>query len=155
MGGIPSGLAEGTTSSFGEFDECLDIQSPASNSDGSIIYGQYCLAKVILPTPKEPFEEINTDTIRFHNSNINQLLKELKSKANVNKLVVGLNFFEISLFRIGLCMPSACNANDVELALNKSKSWGIKLCFEIISNEGFCFIFPLNHSFISNHKDSH
>ncbi|CAG2168622.1 unnamed protein product [Oppiella nova] len=44
-----SGTADGKHSSFGEYDECLELESPEDK--GLVVKGQYCLVKVILPYP--------------------------------------------------------------------------------------------------------
>jgi len=51
MGSLPNGILEGVYSDFGNYDECLDTSSPES-SEESLIEGQYCILKAILPFPK-------------------------------------------------------------------------------------------------------
>ena len=83
MGRIPSGLTEGVVTSFGEFDECLHIESPHSESLETI-YGKYCLAKPSIQMPSfKAFNDFNS--ISFLNKEMNELIRS-EIKKNVNTI---------------------------------------------------------------------
>ncbi|XP_054163730.1 uncharacterized protein LOC128961509 [Oppia nitens] len=107
MGGIPSGILEGVLSSIGEYNECLDIKSPANSQIA--ITGQYCLAKPIIPHPKrhtyksgEPFNNLFSLPDQF-----------------VDEVIDALYLVNGSLINIGICIPSTCKPSDVENAINQ------------------------------------
>lgn len=49
-GKLPAGILEGNLYSFGNFDECLSVQRPATN-DLPEFQAQYCLSEVYSHTP--------------------------------------------------------------------------------------------------------
>ncbi len=119
---IPSGLTEGVSSVFGEYDQCLDIESSPKENSYEIIRGKYCLATPNVKFLK--FEQLNQNfTIKFLNEKTNGLLnKILKQKINTLKMLMGLNIYvsKFALFRFGICIPSNCEAKHIERAFNKS-----------------------------------
>ncbi len=118
---MPSGLAEGVTSSFGEYYECLDIKSLNNEKNEDIIAGQYCLMKIILPFPStEPYREgepviQNIISTRF--------VKEtnLGNLNTVKSIIVGLNLVNGAIYRLGICIPSVCSAHEIETMINRSE----------------------------------
>ena len=48
----PSGILNGMSVSFGEYDECVDIKSPLNSDDDLEVKGEYCFAKINLPLDK-------------------------------------------------------------------------------------------------------
>lgn len=46
-GKLPSGILKGNIHQFGDFDECLSVESP-----GGDVQGQYCLANVQVTIPE-------------------------------------------------------------------------------------------------------
>ena len=120
MGRIPAGLTEGVVTSFGEFDECLHIESPHSESLETI-YCKYCLAthSIQMPTFKA-LKDCNS--ISFLNKAINELIKsEINKNVNTLKLLMSYNSNpdKLSAFRLGICIPSKCKASDIQNAINK------------------------------------
>jgi hypothetical protein len=118
---IPSGFSKGITTVFGDYDQCLDIESSPTENTTQIIQGKYCLATPNLKFLK--FEQLNLNfTIKFLNKKTNDLLKSLlKRKSITIKLLMGLNTYisKFALFRFGLCIPSNCEAKHIERAFNK------------------------------------
>lgn len=116
---LETGSSDGKHSSFGEYDECLDIESP--DNKGLIVKGQYCMVKIILPYPSinsykkgDPYDRTFDDTgIRY--------LKQFNGQnlTTLTKLIEGLNYFNGTAYRVGLCVPHYCKAHEVELFLNK------------------------------------
>ena len=109
MGGIPSGILEGVLSSFGEYNECLEIASPP---DSPIpIKGQYCLAKPIIPHPDRA-------SVR-RGEPLNNILSI--PEQYIDETIDLLYLLNGSLINIGLCLPSTCSAIDVQNSVNQSK----------------------------------
>jgi hypothetical protein len=123
---VPSGLLEGVFASFGEFDECLDIESPSEN--GSPIYGQYCLMSPVIPYPKLDNYQQRDEKINFGDSF--KLWRDLLVENRVNKyleinpvlkFIEAMNLINGSAFRIGICIPDKCDSEDVGRAISKCK----------------------------------
>ena len=123
LGKIPSGLTAGVSSFFGEYDQCLSIESNPLESDSNSFYGKYCLVtpKITIPS----FEELDNNIafhIKFLNKNTNQFMNELvKKRRNTIKIVLANNFHisKFTLFRFGICIPSNCEPKSIERAMNK------------------------------------
>lgn len=102
-GKLPSsGLLEGSFTSLGDFDECLQI---APNP--IISKSKYCSISLRPSLPSRP---------HYHN-----LLQELEifTKNTSEDKVYGSLFTKIHFFyyikiRIGICMPSTCNNSEIE-----------------------------------------
>ncbi|CAG2114058.1 unnamed protein product, partial [Medioppia subpectinata] len=126
MGRIPTGIMEGTVSHFGEFDECLGIESPVNAdtlSTQSLIRGQYCLAKIILPYPKkQPLDKRANKNIsnKIYFDKLVAFLKNynMDQYLTVFKLIEILNNQKGATFRFGTCIPSVCRPQDIENILN-------------------------------------
>jgi len=124
MGKLPSGLAEGVSTSFGEYDECLDIESESTESNQNVFYGQYCLAKPIIPS-----DILNSLVFDYKSINLTHKqpteLKDLTTFIGNNiekfKLVLAFNSANFSIFRLGICIPSACTPIEIENFINKSE----------------------------------
>jgi hypothetical protein len=119
---LPSGLAEGVSSSFGEYYECLDIKSPKNDENKDIIAGQYCLMKIILPFPsKESYREGEPV---IQNAIDNKYAKEMNLEilATVKRIIDRLNLAKGVVYRLGICIPSVCSANEIETMINRSES---------------------------------
>jgi hypothetical protein len=120
-GKIPSGLIEGVSSIFGEYDQCLDIESSPSETDSQLIRGKYCLATPDIKFPS--FQELEQNfSLKYLTNKTNDLLNGiLKRKINTIKLLMSNNFYvsKFTLFRFGICIPSNCEAKDIERAINK------------------------------------
>ena len=119
---MPSGVTEGVVSSFGEYDQCLQIKSPTINITDQYIYGKYCLVKPYMPYPD--FKELaQLKEIPFLSEQNNRLMmNELKPNLNLLKLLLTYNFLarKFYLFHIGVCIPSTCSAGDLHNVLHKS-----------------------------------
>jgi len=118
---LPSGLAEGAASSFGEYYECLDIKSPKSEEDKDIFAGQYCLMKIILPFPSE--ESYREGEPVIQNTIGNKYAKEMNLEIfnTVKRIIIGLNLAKGAVYRLGICIPSVCSAHEIETMINRSE----------------------------------
>ena len=121
MGKIPSGVTDGVVTSFGEYDQCLQIKSPSIDTTDRYIHGKYCLVRPYVPFPDfkalEEFKEIP-----FLNEETNRFIKnDWKGNINFIKLLLTYNLWakKVYLFHFGLCIPSTCDTGDVENVLQK------------------------------------
>ncbi|KAI1298484.1 hypothetical protein HDE_04186 [Halotydeus destructor] len=90
-GKTPAAFLEGTVSSFGDYDECLDISS--HNTDGAIS-GKYCMVDIF---PRRPKKDLTPGRISLATP----------------------QHFNASAYYIGLCFPSACTVPDVRVLVKK------------------------------------
>ena len=128
---------------FGEYDECLSIESPdESDPDKPKIFGHFC--SLGLPTnifpPADP-DHIE-DNKRIEEMYLRKIKEQLNSSDSRNlelkfirqqiqdesdgQFIYGIlryiEFLGPDKIRLppGLCLPSTCNPKDVEFAINKS-----------------------------------
>ena len=115
----------GRMASFGEWDECMELDSPQSSSTGLIVKGQYCVMEVKAPFPIDS----DTDLSQLVNENhpvykfIDNYLRAYKLH-NLNspaKLLEALQISNGTLFRTGLCIPHLCKAHEVERVITNCK----------------------------------
>lgn len=124
---IPNGLFDGVMTMFGEYEECLSIESPGV--DWNSIRGKYCMAKIPLPflNPAYPESDENPseNPLELPYSKKKALIegfgRDFDELNNKLKLLQMINLFHGSHFRVGLCIPSTCEAAELERALNKCK----------------------------------
>ena len=119
MGRFPSpGFIEGLTSSFGDFDECLDSKTPELMEQQ--FEGKYCLLNVKLPYPdlnklgdepvnKEKYQIKLFDYFHMHQFNSIRAMTELLGLSNG------------SIYNLGICIPSVCSPDEISDVLNKGK----------------------------------
>ena len=101
----PSGLLEGVFADFGEYYECLNIESPIYEDINSI-KGKYCLMNVTLPIPP-----IDSSTGQQFKNGLTAILSS-------DLFITSLNNFNGTFYRMGICIPSQCNAHEFEHLLN-------------------------------------
>jgi hypothetical protein len=121
MGSLTNGILEGVYSDFGNYDEYLDTSSPES-SEESLIEGQYCILKAILPFP-----EVNSYGKEVFDNEIiksaKNFLKDLGKHATIEIIITGLNLLNGTFYRLVLCIPSTCSAKEVENSINQSNNF--------------------------------
>ncbi|XP_054161210.1 nose resistant to fluoxetine protein 6-like [Oppia nitens] len=116
---METGTADGKHSSFGEYDECLAIESPEDR--GLVVKGQYCLVKVVLPYPEvgsytpgdgyDPlFDDQGIAPFKYFNG---------ANSTTIVKMIENLNLYRGSTYRLGLCTPHYCKRNEIEEFINK------------------------------------
>jgi len=114
FGGIPSGVTEGCVSDFGEYEQCLDIESPMYYKTS--IRGQYCLMKVIIPYENKVYEESEMKLdFSIENLTLNNLSQDSISFL-FNRV---LRATEGATFHIGICVPSTCSPEELENVANQ------------------------------------
>lgn len=114
---MPTGLLDGSLSSFGEYDECLNIDNGDEND--LRVEGQYCLVKVVIPYPNvcsyKAGQPISTALFSGSAANFLHLLPSLE------KIIEGLNWVNGSTYRLGMCLPSTCTPEALTSAFNQGK----------------------------------
>ncbi|XP_022242420.1 nose resistant to fluoxetine protein 6-like [Limulus polyphemus] len=110
--GKPSGgLLSGTLTSFGSYDECINVivneWNKVSNKTEVYFTGQYCTVDIRPPLPPKPhYYTVHHRLEMFENSSDSfKILADVSNRAHV--------FYFLSL-RLGLCIPSTCSARDLE-----------------------------------------
>ncbi|XP_077505666.1 nose resistant to fluoxetine protein 6-like isoform X1 [Amblyomma americanum] len=105
MGRPPAGIFEGTITDFGSFDQCLETRAQDSWGDESF-RGQYCSL----------FLKPNIDTSRPVSFLRN-------SRRNLSRIMKSIWF---PGFRLGICVPSACSRNDIDVLIKSAfKNYGV------------------------------
>ncbi|KAF8782169.1 O-acyltransferase like protein like [Argiope bruennichi] len=107
--GKPSGgLMEGTSTALGDYDECLDVRSPA----GYPVTGEYCLLEIkppgsIVDAMKE--YQVNKERTNHSIANTKSFIGFLqKVRTNPDHVI----------FRLGICVPSSCSEKAIQSLLD-------------------------------------
>ncbi|XP_054163306.1 nose resistant to fluoxetine protein 6-like [Oppia nitens] len=106
MGKLPSGFLEGTVTSFGNVDECLDIDVPDDGYDEAF-HGKYCWLYLRPELPRKP------DIVR-HNQQIFNLSgtpAEGTVFEHISEVFSGI--YSVGAIRQGICIPSNCRRDDI------------------------------------------
>lgn len=125
----PKGYFEGTFSDFGEYDECLSVESPPDR-DSPPILGKYCVSKVILPYPS-----IDLFTYKQSGKQLDDLFgfkyEEFAGlgKTTEKQLVEALNMINGSIFQLGLCIPAVCSPQEIQTMLNNGRLFAARRQF--------------------------
>ena len=114
----PPGLLEGIQSSFGEFNECLDIRSPPT--EDKRIDGKYCLLNVKLPYPSMQSYADGEPTPQSQSPSLMEYYG-LKKLSTTKSMIETLNLSNGTIYRLGICVPSVCTPEEIEDTLNKSE----------------------------------
>ncbi|CAG2180233.1 unnamed protein product, partial [Oppiella nova] len=116
---IPNGLLDGTFTSFGLYEECLDIEN--EQFPGLKMKGRYCLAKRELPFM---YPSLNNETA-YRSTHL--------PDNNDMRLLQAMNLLKKTYLRFGVCFPSTCSAKEINRALNRIMSPSGKQYVEIES----------------------
>ena len=129
---------------FGEYDECLSIESPdTEETENPKIYGHYCSlgipTNMFPPADQDHFEDNkridemierkmlenlnNTDSRKAELKLFREQLEEENESYFFHGMIRYLEYLGPEKVRLptGLCLPSTCNPKDVEYAINKSE----------------------------------
>lgn len=147
---LQSGLVTGTISSFGEYDQCRSIKSPKLEN-GRHIYGKYCQVEARSIIPKVETHSPQMERIFGANKYIVQLIDLVGKTANLDKILDDaqivrllkelLNWVDddVCFFHIGICIPSSCSSQEIEMVINQSKLHQL-ISFRFVSIYNcFCF----------------
>ncbi|XP_076352304.1 nose resistant to fluoxetine protein 6-like [Tachypleus tridentatus] len=116
-GRLPSGLLEGTLTSLGSYDQCLDIISPNTSHYVTTFQGQYCsvLFRPPLPARSPKYLSIAAGV---------KILSNFSKPGEVfHHLAQNAQFFYFAALRIGICVPSTCTIHDVQKIATKVGGW--------------------------------
>ena len=120
-----SGSLSGRLASFGEWDECMELDSPQSSSTGLIVKGQYCMLEVKVPFPPESEADLKQLVDERHPAyQFAQKYFRTFRLHRVNtpaKMVEALRLLNGTIFRAGLCIPALCKAHEVEAVITNRK----------------------------------
>jgi hypothetical protein len=134
---LSSGILEFSNMPLGEFDQCLEVESP-EEEDLSKFFGQYCHWGPNAPFPPrssykygEPIDDylmvmidnqINSSKDQKSINAINDIKNVINNwdEENIDELFRYKDIFSDNMYRNGLCLPTTCHPKDVEFAINKS-----------------------------------
>ncbi|XP_067139818.1 nose resistant to fluoxetine protein 6-like [Centruroides vittatus] len=108
MGKPPSGILDGTMTTFGAYDECLRIKALEDRPDKSKILfkGQYCVIEGRPKMPPKPHErQLTRQLIDVKNVNSSNLFNSMLKYSFV---------FHFMKLRYGICIPSTCSKLDLQ-----------------------------------------
>ncbi|KFM57567.1 Nose resistant to fluoxetine protein 6, partial [Stegodyphus mimosarum] len=117
----------GTLSNLGEYDQCVDIKATddrrGRHYGKAMFTGQYCALDIKPPLPP---------TGRYYK--LNDVVDELKNFSQggnvINEAAKTAQFFHFLAMRVGLCVPSGCQASDIEEVARKATEhlyWTVKV----------------------------
>ncbi|KAK9872833.1 hypothetical protein WA026_019618 [Henosepilachna vigintioctopunctata] len=107
-----SGLLEGNTYNFGQYDECLSI---ADDSKG--IYGKYCLTTVRLSEIGSSYTTSRLDQTLKKRQNLKQKMENLLESALFDKEIMGQMTMLANGSHLGICIPNGCTDLDIQKVL--------------------------------------
>ncbi|CAG4940144.1 unnamed protein product [Colias eurytheme] len=125
---IPSGILQGNGIQLGDFDQCLESRARVQLETGSVVkvQGKYCLA-VMDVKAEHPTLEVPVDLLQGRNL--------IKSRVDDPGHFVP----RFSTLSWGLCVPSPCNADDVEIILKDAikhyNKLGISIRVQVDDND--------------------
>ncbi|KPM07480.1 hypothetical protein QR98_0059740 [Sarcoptes scabiei] len=121
-----SGTLHGKFSSFGEWEECLNLESPQSSATGLIVKSQYCMLEVKVPFPDvRNLEELKSVVSKDHPwfQGVRKFLRNyrLHNLFTPYKMIELLQMTNGTVYRAGLCVPKLCKVHEIEnLLINRS-----------------------------------
>ena len=99
-----AGLLSGTVSDFGNFEQCLKVESRDKT-----LFGKYCLTTLVLPTHGErKFYESES----VNSSVTSEVFREMAGNEKYFRILKG--------FRFGFCFPNNCSKNDLQIISDSS-----------------------------------
>ncbi|XP_023230835.1 nose resistant to fluoxetine protein 6-like [Centruroides sculpturatus] len=105
------GIMEGTLIAFGSYDQCLSIEAKDKPNGKEYFRGKYCTVSIQPPVPPKPeFYTMHHKFASFANFT--------SSKTFIRTFSKDLHFFLFLTYRLGICVPSTCNGDDLQSVLN-------------------------------------
>ncbi|KAL0272825.1 UNVERIFIED_CONTAM: hypothetical protein PYX00_005653 [Menopon gallinae] len=130
---LPSGILQGNTNQYGDFDQCISVNATfkRQSRDGvSGIQGKYCLATI----------DVSSDS---ENAGLQHAIYRSQSFGFVRSKIDDPGHFipRFSTINWGLCIPSVCKAEDLENSIKSSldnykKKSGIS--FDVKVEDTYC-----------------
>ncbi|XP_076352848.1 nose resistant to fluoxetine protein 6-like [Tachypleus tridentatus] len=114
-GKVPEGIVTGTVTSFGSYDECINIKTNAEHNTSGF-RGQYCTLRFqpVLP-PRPRFQSIVKRLDMFTNFTSSDKIFSILSR--------DAQYFSYLSFRIGICLPSTCPVEDIQKLSDRVATW--------------------------------
>jgi hypothetical protein len=100
--------------SFGDYDQCLDIESPAIDENGSVIAGKFCMIELAIPI--NYLKKKDKIFMRYENFINSHGLGDLFTPSYFYESIKAING---TLLRCAICVPSECGRIEIQNALNK------------------------------------
>ncbi|XP_076315698.1 O-acyltransferase like protein-like [Tachypleus tridentatus] len=143
-GRLPAGLLEGTLTSLGSYDQCMNIVSPTKESKVSTFQGQYCsvLLRLPLPARSAKYSSIVVGVKALSNfskperSVVEMCSSQREKKSHKNCWLLlwcymkvfhdfaqNAQFFYSVPLRLGICVPSTCSRLEVQKAVTIASNW--------------------------------
>lgn len=121
-----SGTLHGKFSSFGEWDECFELESPQSSSTGLTVKSQYCMLEVKIPYPVVNNLEELKQVVDVNHPWFMKMKKYLRNFRLHNlftpyKLIELLQMTNGTIYRAGLCIPHLCKQYEIENLIQNCK----------------------------------
>lgn len=121
-----TGTLHGKFSSFGEWDECLELESPENSNTGLVVKSQYCMLEVKVPYPEVNNYEQLKQVVEYDHPWFKSVKKFLQNYRLHNlftpyKLLELLQMTNGTIYRAGLCMPYLCKHEEIENLLINCK----------------------------------
>ncbi|CAG2100946.1 unnamed protein product [Medioppia subpectinata] len=107
---LPIGLTQGSLNTYGNYEQCLDVKSPATT--GIPFTGKYCFVKVITPYDREnrkikPFITNSTHEFKHYLYGMSDIINDY------------IRVFNGETNRMGVCVPSTCQPSELQEAINE------------------------------------
>ncbi|GFY53416.1 nose resistant to fluoxetine protein 6 [Trichonephila inaurata madagascariensis] len=114
-GKIIDGMLGGTMATLGEYDQCVSteaIDDRRGKNHGKVLFtGKYCALDIKPPLPPKK---------RYYK--LNEVVAELKNFSEggniINEAAKTAHFFQFLSMRYGICVPSGCQASDIQEVVN-------------------------------------
>lgn len=140
----PSGTVRGTLTDFGDYDQCL------SNSvNEHFIVPQYCLLDIKLPLPPMPdthnyYHSTEGLVPQFHHEPITAHF--LENGTFYRHLEEQSSVFFWATIQLGICLPTGCSNEDVQLITENSELSLMGLCLNNKNDYDYdCLSFDYRH----------
>lgn len=99
----------------GDYDECINIENTdneiPTNHVKDIVKGKYCAIMMTMPSFKQEIIEVISEK---YNNTVIQLLGKIMQPLRLSQLLEILKYFKEGRLRFDVCIPSACNEDDLE-----------------------------------------
>lgn len=116
-------------SEFGEYDQCVGIDFPGDfeldeGEEGEReekVTGKYCMMRVDIPMPPKPHRlHLHSPVINLNGTSLeNTVLHHMSTTFDI--------LYTLNGFRFGICIPSSCQAEQIEELINKVVYPAIKI----------------------------
>lgn len=143
-----SGYMTRMATDFGDYDQCMDVQTPkGKGNEGQSFIGQYCMFRIHFPVPPKE-DKLYIDSIDLSGTEM--------SGTWLEKVTLFYKYFYFDNMAGSVCFPSTCKPTEIEQIFHKrefclfnsqfdAKFLLLSFCFKVASAES-----PANVTFFSN-----